>query len=49
MGGLILAILGMVLIVALPLENSSGRLAGYYLTQAVSLAASVQEKAGSTY
>jgi ACS family allantoate permease-like MFS transporter len=25
---------GMILIVALPLSNSSGRLAGYYLTQA---------------
>jgi ACS family allantoate permease-like MFS transporter len=34
MGGLVVAILGMVLIVALPLENNSGRLAGYYLTQA---------------
>ena len=32
--GLIVAILGMVLIVALPLEYSGGRLAGYYLTQA---------------
>ena len=32
--GLVAAILGMVLIVALPLENDSGRLAGYYLTQA---------------
>ncbi|EME42508.1 hypothetical protein DOTSEDRAFT_89887 [Dothistroma septosporum NZE10] len=32
--GLILAIIGMVMIVALPLENNNGRLAGYYLTQA---------------
>ncbi|CAN9246952.1 unnamed protein product [Alternaria alternata] len=32
--GLCAAILGMVLIVALPLSNNSGRLAGYYLTQA---------------
>ncbi|KNG44325.1 membrane transporter [Stemphylium lycopersici] len=32
--GLCVAILGMVLIVALPLSNNSGRLAGYYLTQA---------------
>ncbi|KAF2258116.1 membrane transporter [Lojkania enalia] len=32
--GLIVAILGMILIVALPLSNNSGRLAGYYLTQA---------------
>ena len=32
--GLCVAILGMVLIVALPLSNHSGRLAGYYLTQA---------------
>lgn len=31
---LLIAILGMVLIVALPLDNSNGRLAGYYLTQA---------------
>jgi MFS transporter, ACS family, allantoate permease len=37
MGGLTLALLGMILIVALPLDNSSGRLAGYYLTQAASL------------
>lgn len=34
MTGLCTAILGMVLIVALPLSNNSGRLAGYYLTQA---------------
>lgn len=32
--GLCVAILGMVLIVALPLSNNHGRLAGYYLTQA---------------
>ena len=32
--GLIVATLGMILIVALPLENNGGRLAGYYLTQA---------------
>ncbi|KAK5017852.1 Allantoate permease [Cryomyces antarcticus] len=32
--GLITAMLGMILIVALPLTNSGGRLAGYYLTQA---------------
>jgi ACS family allantoate permease-like MFS transporter len=34
MTGLCTAILGMVLIVALPLDNNKGRLAGYYLTQA---------------
>ena len=34
MTGLCTAIIGMVLIVALPLSNNSGRLAGYYLTQA---------------
>ena len=34
MGGLVVALLGMILIVALPLNNNSGRLAGYYLTQA---------------
>ena len=34
MFGLCTAILGMILIVALPLSNNSGRLAGYYLTQA---------------
>ncbi|ODM20573.1 hypothetical protein SI65_03626 [Aspergillus cristatus] len=33
-GGLICAIVGMVLIVALPLENDVGRLIGYYMTQA---------------
>lgn len=32
--GLSLALLGIILIVALPLSNPSGRLAGYYLTQA---------------
>lgn len=32
--GLAIAILGMVLIVALPLSNDGGRLAGFYLTQA---------------
>ncbi|KAL8795956.1 MAG: hypothetical protein Q9182_007452 [Xanthomendoza sp. 2 TL-2023] len=32
--GLIVAMLGMILIVALPLSNHGGRLAGYYLTQA---------------
>jgi ACS family allantoate permease-like MFS transporter len=32
--GLIIAMLGMILIVALPLHNNGGRLAGYYLTQA---------------
>ncbi|KAI4195981.1 MAG: hypothetical protein LQ350_006865 [Teloschistes chrysophthalmus] len=32
--GLVTAIIGMVLIVALPLSNAKGRLAGYYLTQA---------------
>lgn len=32
--GLILAMLGMILIVALPLSNNIGRLIGYYLTQA---------------
>lgn len=34
MGGLTVALLGMILIVALPLDKNSGRLAGYYLTQA---------------
>ncbi|KAF2195419.1 membrane transporter [Zopfia rhizophila CBS 207.26] len=34
MPGMFIAILGMILIVALPLENNKGRLAGYYLTQA---------------
>ncbi|GAB7355398.1 hypothetical protein MBLNU459_g5917t1 [Dothideomycetes sp. NU459] len=32
--GLFISILGMLLIVCLPLSNSGGRLAGYYLTQA---------------
>jgi MFS transporter, ACS family, allantoate permease len=32
--GLLLSIFGMILIVALPLSNNSGRLAGYYFTQA---------------
>ena len=32
--GLIVAMIGMLLIVALPLSNNGGRLAGYYLTQA---------------
>jgi MFS transporter, ACS family, allantoate permease len=32
--GLTTALLGMILIVALPLSNNGGRLAGYYLTQA---------------
>ncbi|KAL8706581.1 MAG: hypothetical protein Q9201_000394 [Fulgogasparrea decipioides] len=34
MSGLVVAILGMILIVALPLSNNGGRLAGFYLTQA---------------
>ncbi|KAJ4346363.1 Allantoate permease [Didymosphaeria variabile] len=34
MSGMCLALLGMILIVALPLSNNKGRLAGYYLTQA---------------
>lgn len=33
-GGMAIGILGMLLIVALPLSNNHGRLAGYYLTQA---------------
>ncbi|KXT13971.1 hypothetical protein AC579_4207 [Pseudocercospora musae] len=32
--GLLLGILGMALIIGLPIENNTGRLAGYYLTQA---------------
>lgn len=34
LGGLVCAIVGMVLIVALPLSNNVGRLIGYYMTQA---------------
>lgn len=34
LGGLATATLGVILIVALPLENNVGRLVGYYLTQA---------------
>jgi len=34
MSGLVISIIGMLLIVSLPLSNNSGRLAGYYLTQA---------------
>jgi len=34
MTGLITALIGVILIVALPLNNNGGRLAGYYLTQA---------------
>jgi len=34
MSGVLVAMLGMILIVALPLSNDRGRLAGYYLTQA---------------
>jgi len=34
MAGMVVAIIGMLLIVCLPLSNPSGRLAGYYLTQA---------------
>ncbi|KAF9893420.1 hypothetical protein FE257_010732 [Aspergillus nanangensis] len=33
-GGLVTAVVGMLLIVALPLENNVGRLIGYYMTQA---------------
>lgn len=33
-GGMVAAIVGMLLIVALPLSNNVGRLIGYYLTQA---------------
>ncbi|KAI9878358.1 MAG: hypothetical protein M1830_001139 [Pleopsidium flavum] len=32
--GLVISIIGMLLIVALPLSNNGGRLAGYYMTQA---------------
>ncbi|KAE9373049.1 MFS allantoate transporter-like protein [Stipitochalara longipes BDJ] len=34
MSGMIISMIGMLLIVCLPLSNNSGRLAGYYLTQA---------------
>lgn len=34
LGGLLTATLGIILIVALPLENNVGRLVGYYFTQA---------------
>ena len=34
LGGLVSAIVGMILIVALPLSNGVGRLIGYYMTQA---------------
>jgi ACS family allantoate permease-like MFS transporter len=34
MSGLVVSMIGMILIVALPLSNNSGRLAGFYLTQA---------------
>lgn len=34
MGGLVCAIVGVILIVALPLSNNVGRLIGYYMTQA---------------
>jgi ACS family allantoate permease-like MFS transporter len=34
MTGMVISIVGMLLIVCLPLSKSSGRLAGYYLTQA---------------
>jgi ACS family allantoate permease-like MFS transporter len=34
LGGLLIATIGVVLIVALPLENNIGRLIGYYMTQA---------------
>ena len=32
--GLTIALIGIILIVALPLDNDGGRLAGYYMTQA---------------
>lgn len=35
LGGLVAAFVGMVLIVALPVENNTGRLIGYYMTQAI--------------
>ena len=34
MGGLVAAMVGMILIIALPLANNDGRLIGYYMTQA---------------
>lgn len=34
MGGLVAAMVGMILITALPLANNTGRLFGYYMTQA---------------
>jgi ACS family allantoate permease-like MFS transporter len=34
LGGVVTAIVGMVLIVALPLSDNIGRLIGYYMTQA---------------
>jgi ACS family allantoate permease-like MFS transporter len=34
MGGLVTAMVGMILIIALPLANNDGRLIGYYMTQA---------------
>ncbi|EED21857.1 MFS allantoate transporter, putative [Talaromyces stipitatus ATCC 10500] len=34
MGGLVSAMVGMILIIALPLSNNDGRLIGYYMTQA---------------
>jgi ACS family allantoate permease-like MFS transporter len=34
MSGMVVSMIGMLLIVCLPLSNSNGRLAGYYLTQA---------------
>lgn len=35
LGGLVAAFVGMVLIVALPTSNNTGRLIGYYMTQAI--------------
>lgn len=34
MGGLVTAMVGMILIIALPLANNDGRLIGYYMLQA---------------
>jgi MFS transporter, ACS family, allantoate permease len=34
MGGLVTAMVGVILIIALPLANNDGRLIGYYMTQA---------------